>query len=64
MTSCEKTAIIPERIVSLKKTTKRDGVHFTETGNGYLATRAINCLKGLISIPEKTKKKGTSGGVS
>jgi hypothetical protein len=58
-TSCEKTAIIPERIVSLKETTKRDGVHFTGNGSGYLATQAINCLKGLLSIPRKTKKKGT-----
>ncbi len=47
-TSCEKTANIPERIISLKETTKKDGIHFTETGNSHLATRAINCLKGLI----------------
>jgi hypothetical protein len=58
-TSCEKTAIIPERIVSLKETTKKDGVHFTEKGNGSLAARAISCLRSLLSAPKKTKKKNT-----
>jgi hypothetical protein len=58
-TSCEKTAIIPERIVSLKETTNKDGVHFTGTGSGYLATRAISCLKSLLSVRKKVKKKST-----
>jgi hypothetical protein len=58
-TSCEKTAIIPERIVSLKETTKKDGIHFTEKGSDSLATRAISCLKSLMSAPKKTKKKNT-----
>ncbi len=55
-TSCEKTAIIPERIISLKETTKKDGVHFTEKGNENLAVRATICLKSLMSAPKKTKK--------
>jgi hypothetical protein len=55
-TSCEKTAVIPERIVYLKETTKKDGVHFTENGNKNLATRATMCLKGLMSAPKKTRK--------
>jgi hypothetical protein len=58
-TSCEKTAIIPERIVSLRETTKKDGVHFTGKESGCLATRAISCLKSLMSVPRKTKKKST-----
>jgi hypothetical protein len=56
-TSCEKTAIIQQRLVSLRETTKKDGVHFNEKGSGSLATRAIGCLKSLMSAPKKTKKK-------
>ncbi len=54
--NCEKTANILERISVLKETTKKDGIHFTETGNSYMVTRVINCLKGLIMVPKKNIK--------
>jgi hypothetical protein len=60
VTNCEKTANIPERLAALKETTTQDGIHFTDTGNSYLATCAINCLKNLITVPnKKAAKKGT-----
>jgi hypothetical protein len=58
--NCEKTANVPERIAALKVTTTPDGIHFTDIGNNFLATRAIACLKSLIEIPpKKSAKRGT-----
>ncbi len=56
---CATTANIPERIDSLRETTRSDGIHFNEKGNSHMANRAITCLKGLVTSPKKQTKKGT-----
>jgi hypothetical protein len=57
VTDCSPTAVISEQLDELRKTTARDGIHFTVDGYRNLAARTNSCLQSLMENSVQLPKR-------